>query len=110
MLPKDYENLALKIYLNKGYKLIAKNYRGRNFEVDLILQSPKEILILEVKASYWDSDLVAHKFIAKQIKIYLRFLSKIENSKLSTYNLSFKLIIFAKNSGKRLRFKQYKIF
>tara|TARA_Y100001970_G_scaffold293765_1_gene442971 strand:- start:5596 stop:5934 length:339 start_codon:yes stop_codon:yes gene_type:complete len=104
-----YENAALKIYENKGYRLIKRNHTGRGFEIDLIFQKANSLKVVEVKASVFESDIIAEKFRSKQFRFYRRFLSKIENSHLSTYNLSFDLIVFAKSPYKVLKFIIYKI-
>ena len=106
---KYYEKAALEIYKSKGFKLLKNNHRGLGFEIDLILIKRKHIKIVEVKASTFEPDIIAQKFMDKQYRCYMRFLSKIEISHLSTYNLSFDIIIFAKNPYKVLEFNIYKI-
>ncbi|OEF98579.1 YraN family protein [Desulfuribacillus alkaliarsenatis] len=44
------EAIALKYLENQGYKLVARNWRYRHRELDLVLQCPKGILVVvEVK-------------------------------------------------------------
>jgi len=107
---KYYEQAAIKVYQNLGYRLIVKNYRKKGYEIDLLLQKRDKIQIVEVKATCLDSIEIINKFTKKQYRFYKRFLSKIENSRLSSYNLSFEIIIFAKNTQKTLEFERYKIF
>ncbi|MDX1446259.1 YraN family protein [Lishizhenia sp.] len=49
ILGKIGEDLAVEYLLNKGYKLIDRNYRfGRN-EVDIIVADENQIIFVEVK-------------------------------------------------------------
>ncbi|CAO5682920.1 MAG: hypothetical protein HEEMFOPI_00813 [Holosporales bacterium] len=43
------EELALTYFLNKGYSLIAKRYRIKGGEIDLILSDHKTLVIVEVR-------------------------------------------------------------
>lgn len=43
------EKLALKYLKNKGYQFIAKNFRWRFGEIDLILQDKNILVFVEVK-------------------------------------------------------------
>lgn len=43
------ENLALKYLQNKGYKFIARNFRSRFGEIDLIFQENNNLVFVEVK-------------------------------------------------------------
>ena len=43
------EDLALSFLEKKGYKLIAKNWRFRRNEIDLIMQDADNIVFVEVK-------------------------------------------------------------
>ena len=106
---KFYEDAAIRLYKSKGYRLVKRNHRGKGYEIDLILQKKKNLKIVEVKASVFEPEIIARKFMEKQLKCYNRFLSKLENSHLSTYNLSFDIIIFAKNQPEALLFNIYKI-
>ena len=47
------EQKALQYLLNKGFKLIDKNYRGTKGEVDLIVRKDKVLSFVEVKT--WKS-------------------------------------------------------
>ncbi|MFN0116842.1 MAG: YraN family protein [Elusimicrobiota bacterium] len=48
-LGKEGETKALEFLENKGFKLIEKNYRCREGEVDLICQDKNTIVFVEVK-------------------------------------------------------------
>ena len=43
------ENLALKHLLEKGYKLLSRNFRFKHLEVDLIMQDENKLVFVEVK-------------------------------------------------------------
>jgi putative endonuclease len=46
---KDGERLAERHLLNKGYKLLERNYRYKKAEIDLIMQTGNIIAFIEVK-------------------------------------------------------------
>ena len=43
------EELALAFLRNKGYQLLARNYRSRYGEIDLIVHNPMFLVFVEVK-------------------------------------------------------------
>lgn len=43
------EKLAEKLLLEKGYKLLARNFRSRFGEIDLIMQDHETLVFVEVK-------------------------------------------------------------
>lgn len=43
------EKIAERFYLARGYSLVARNFRLRCGEIDLILKRDKELLFVEVK-------------------------------------------------------------
>ncbi len=49
------EQKATEFLLNKGYKIIHRNYRIRNAEIDIIAEYNNELIIVEVKALSNDS-------------------------------------------------------
>ena len=49
----DYgENLALELLLNKNHKLLTRNFRKRNGEIDLITKIDDILVFTEVKTRY----------------------------------------------------------
>jgi putative endonuclease len=48
-LGKEGENIAERYLVRKGYKVVERNYRCRNGEVDLIVLDGKVIVFVEVK-------------------------------------------------------------
>ncbi len=43
------EEIALKHLMGKGYKLLDKNWRHRQYELDLIMRIGDELVVVEVK-------------------------------------------------------------
>jgi putative endonuclease len=43
------ERLAEKVLLKKGYKLLARNFRSRFGELDLVMQDRETLVFIEVK-------------------------------------------------------------
>ncbi len=43
------ENLSLNFLINKGYKILERNYRTRYGEIDIIAQDKNEVVFVEVK-------------------------------------------------------------
>jgi putative endonuclease len=43
------EDLALKHLLEKGYRLLARNFRFKHLEIDLIMQDEDKLVFVEVK-------------------------------------------------------------
>ena len=49
IIGQSAEKYTLNYLKNKGLKLIAKNYRSRNAEIDLIMQDREYIVFIEVR-------------------------------------------------------------
>ncbi|HIP35732.1 MAG TPA: endonuclease [Crocinitomix sp.] len=48
-LGKKGERLAKRFLIEKGYKILATNYRFKHLEVDIIAQQGEELIVVEVK-------------------------------------------------------------
>lgn len=97
------ENLAINYLVKKNYNLLAKNFRNRHGEIDLIFKESDTIIFIEVKSRYsyhfgLPSESVTY-FKQKQI-IYISnyFLYKY---KLLNHNCRFDVIeiYFNKNNN-----------
>lgn len=44
-----FEEIAKKYLINKGYRLLEKNFRDRTGEIDLIMTNGKTLILVEVK-------------------------------------------------------------
>lgn len=56
-LGKRGEDLAVRMLRDKGYKILERNWRLNDFEVDIIAKSKNEIVFVEVKTRSDDSVL-----------------------------------------------------
>ncbi|MEX2230594.1 MAG: YraN family protein, partial [Cyclobacteriaceae bacterium] len=43
------ENLAAEFFIGKGFRVVARNYRWRKAEIDLIVQRKDWLIFVEVK-------------------------------------------------------------
>lgn len=50
LLGKEGEREALEYLLQKGYKLIEKNWRCHHFEIDLIMSDGENVRFIEVRS------------------------------------------------------------
>lgn len=64
------ENMAVKFYTKKGYKVLKRNYRTREGEIDIILRKDDTIVFAEVKSipSYWNPNDFSRKI--NQAKVF----------------------------------------
>ncbi|MGN0027892.1 MAG: YraN family protein, partial [Clostridium sp.] len=46
------ENLAIDYLVNRNYNLLAKNFRNKHGEIDLIFKKSDTIIFIEVKSRY----------------------------------------------------------
>ena len=60
------EELAEKFLVEKGFKIMAKNYRYQKAEIDLIAKTEKQIIIVEVKARATDVFMLPQEAINKK--------------------------------------------
>ncbi len=65
------EDQALQYLLQKGYKLLARNWRFRKKEIDLILSDKKVLVIAEVKARETDFYGYPQDFVSKMKQGFL---------------------------------------
>ena len=83
-LGKIGEDLAVQYLMDKGYKILERNWRNRHKEIDIIAQVGKELVIVEVKTrksnAYGEPDLAVTK--QKQ-----RLLIYAANAYIYRYNL-----------------------
>jgi putative endonuclease len=49
VIGKEGENIAVKFLIQKGYKIIERNFQCRQGEIDIIASDKNEIVIIEVK-------------------------------------------------------------
>lgn len=49
------ERLAARYLLFRGHRILARNYRAGKFEIDLVTETPRDIVFTEVKARVYNS-------------------------------------------------------
>ena len=96
-LGKFGESLACRYYQRKGFTLVSRNFRFKNFEIDLVFSTGCRLVFVEVKTRsnsfYTQKELVSNKKLASlKTAIYL-FLqqkrqSELENWELHLFSLS----------------------
>ncbi len=87
ILGKEGENIACKYLCNEGYKLIMRNFRCRQGEIDIIAKDKNELVFIEVKTrtnlSFGTPAVAVHrqkqKHIFKATKYFI-YKNKLENS------------------------------
>lgn len=60
------EDIALRDYLSRGYRLIAQRWRGRCGEIDLIFEGHAEFVFVEVKKAR-SLDIAATRLTDRQL-------------------------------------------
>jgi putative endonuclease len=53
-LGKAGEDRAALWYIEHGYRIVERNWRGRHGEIDLILSAPRDVVFCEVKTRRTD--------------------------------------------------------
>ncbi|OAN85080.1 hypothetical protein A8B78_05775 [Jannaschia sp. EhC01] len=48
---KAAEEIAVRVYLDHGHRLVARRWRGPAGEIDLVMEKDGEVVFVEVKAS-----------------------------------------------------------
>ncbi len=59
---KEGENIAVKHLLSRGYKVLERNWRFKNKEIDIIAERDKTIVIVEVKTR--SSDFYGQPYVS----------------------------------------------
>jgi putative endonuclease len=88
------ENIAIEYLLNKGYKFIAKNFRSKFGEIDIIVKEKDCICFVEVKTRYnknfgFPSQSVSYN---KQRRIKKTSLLFVNKEKLFNLNLRYDVV------------------
>ena len=85
------ESIAAKIYKAKGYKVIARNFRCKFGELDIILKKGETVVIAEVKTRKNSDFATAKEFVDFNKQKRIKTTSKIF---LQKYNLAECIIRF----------------
>jgi len=92
-LGKKGEELAIKFLIDKGYKILEKNYRYLKAEVDIIAQKEKILAVVEVKTRSSDYFGNPQDFVnPKKIKLLLSAIDYYVNEKDLDVEVRFDII------------------
>lgn len=93
-LGKVGENLACRYLKEKGYKILCRNFRCRQGEIDIIAQDKNEIVFIEVKTRISLNSGLPSEAVNKQKKKHILKVSKyfIYINKLEGRNIRFDII------------------
>lgn len=77
------ENIACKILLKEGYKIVARNFHSRNGEIDIIAENDRVIAFVEVKTRGENSATLPREAVGytKQKRIALTALWYLKTNK-----------------------------
>ncbi|ARV15852.1 YraN family protein [Polaribacter sp. SA4-12] len=92
-LGKKGEELAIKFLIDKGYKILEKNYRYLKAEVDIIAQKENTLAVVEVKTRSSDYFGNPQDFVnPKKIKLLLSAIDYYVNEKDLDVEVRFDII------------------
>ena len=99
------EYFAIIILFFKGYKILARRYKTKYGEIDIITKKGKSIIAVEVKAR--KNGLLTTEYVSKKqlerIKNALNFFV-YKNEKYIDFNINIEIIVFNGN----FRFRHFK--
>ena len=96
------ENLAAKYLERQGYRLVCRNYRCRQGEIDLIVEKDQQLIFVEVKTRSYHSISAAVENISlkkKQRISRTAYLYLKQNPQYGKYNTRFDAIIILRDKG-----------
>lgn len=88
------EEIACKYLINKGYKILKRNYSTNFAELDIIAYYKSTIVIVEVKTRKFNENILARQAVdfRKRNKIILLTKYFIDEYELYDYNVRFDII------------------
>ena len=97
------EDLTEKLYLNHGYEFLARNYRGRGFELDLIFSKDSDLIIVEVKLRRNREGLLIRELVPPRKKRALErgALHFLSNTDTEFNTIRFELVVVGENGNSR---------
>lgn len=96
------EQLVAKILLKQGWQILAQNFRGRGFELDIIAVKGFTVIIVEVKSRksqpkvHQDRELISAR---KRIAITRGITAFLEKSTLEWRTIRIDLALIIENGG-----------
>lgn len=99
-LGKEGEQIAVDILLQKGYKIIDRNWRFQKAEIDIIAQKESDILVVvEVKTRSNSFIGSPEEFVTpKKIKLLVRAANEFVISRNYDVEVRFDIIAIVKNA------------
>ena len=99
-LGKKGEQLAVDYLLEKGYKIIEKNYRYLKAEVDIIAQQKNTLAVVEVKTRSSDVFGSPQDFVnPKKIKLLVKAIDAYVTSRDLDVEVRFDIIAILKDKN-----------
>ena len=99
-LGKEAEDLAVQYLLDKGYKIVKRNFRYQKSEIDIIAETNLYIVIIEVKARSTDFFIEPYEAVTKsKIKHIITATNHYLESINTTKEIRFDIISILKTSN-----------
>lgn len=95
------EDLAAEFLIEKGYRMLEKNFRFRSLEIDLIVRDAHTVIVVEVKTRS-SSDIAFPRDsinIAKQKRLFNATQAYLESRRLML-NVRFDIVEISMYNGK----------
>ncbi|MBL7190538.1 YraN family protein [bacterium] len=93
------ETIAVKYLKNKGYTIIARNYRGDRCEIDIIARTDNIIVFAEVKASRSQFEPESQVTDIKKVHIIRAAHSFLSENEILDLDCRFDLIALRRQMG-----------
>jgi len=99
-LGKKGESLAVEILEKKGYEIVARNWRFKKAEVDIIAQKNEVLAVIEVKTRSGNHFGNPQDFVnPKKIKLLVEAINEYVISKDLDVEVRFDIIAITKKNG-----------
>jgi len=90
---KDGEDIACKILIEKGYKILDRNYSKKCGEIDIIAEKDKQTFFVEVKTETVDLDKLEHLSLTNRPRPE----EKVDAGKLRRISKAIQVYLWAKH-------------
>lgn len=105
---KKGEDLAVKFLKNKGYEILATNWRFRRSEVDIIAKDGPILVFVEVKTRSYNYFGEPASFVSPRKKILLQDAASAYMHKINhTWEIRFDIIGILKPATKNMEINHY---